>query len=164
MGDVVRQRRLNLGLTQEQLAHRSGVSLATIRSVETGRVRKPYSLPQIYRALDLDESMLRTFSHPEQEGDGAPMPDGEPMSIDEFLAQDPNLDELSRKHYRQQYDHLVHATEARRRVAAQIPQGSGWRDDEEINRALSAWQAEHGRFPSSPEEASEALRSWRDRQ
>jgi transcriptional regulator with XRE-family HTH domain len=38
---LVRAHRLRLGLTQEELARRSGVGLRTIRDLEAGRVRKP---------------------------------------------------------------------------------------------------------------------------
>lgn len=50
---MVKRHRLAAGMTQEQLAHRSGVSLATVRSVEAGRVKKPYRLRDIYRALGI---------------------------------------------------------------------------------------------------------------
>lgn len=54
VGEVVRQRRLASGMTQEDLARRAGVSLATIRSIETERVKKPYRLREIYRALGVE--------------------------------------------------------------------------------------------------------------
>ncbi|WDZ87030.1 BTAD domain-containing putative transcriptional regulator [Micromonospora cathayae] len=40
-GDEWRLRRLRAGLTQEQLAHRAGISVRAVRDIEQGRVRNP---------------------------------------------------------------------------------------------------------------------------
>jgi tetratricopeptide (TPR) repeat protein/transcriptional regulator with XRE-family HTH domain len=42
LGSLLRERRLEAGLTQEQLAEHSGVGLRTIRDLERGRVRRPH--------------------------------------------------------------------------------------------------------------------------
>jgi transcriptional regulator with XRE-family HTH domain/tetratricopeptide (TPR) repeat protein len=54
-GSVVRRLRLRAGLTQEGLAERSGVSVRTIRGIETGSRRNPQltSLAQLADALEL---------------------------------------------------------------------------------------------------------------
>ena len=54
-GSVVRRLRLRAGLTQEGLADRSGVSVRTIRGLETGHRRNPQlaSLVQLADALGL---------------------------------------------------------------------------------------------------------------
>jgi transcriptional regulator with XRE-family HTH domain len=59
LGIAVRQRRLELGLTQEQLALRSGLHQRWISNVETGR-RNPSdsSLRRLARSLDVAPSEL----------------------------------------------------------------------------------------------------------
>lgn len=54
IAQLVKLRRLASGLTQEQLARRAGVSLATVRSIETGRVKQPYKQRDVFRALGLE--------------------------------------------------------------------------------------------------------------
>jgi len=41
LGEVVRRRRLELGLTQHELAARSGLSRPAIAAIETGRIALP---------------------------------------------------------------------------------------------------------------------------
>lgn len=55
-GAEIRRFRLRAGLTQEALAERSGVSVSTIRGLETGRRRNPQfaSVRQLSAALDLE--------------------------------------------------------------------------------------------------------------
>jgi len=57
-GAWLRQQRKAAGLTQEDLAERSGVSVRTIADLERGRTRKPYpsSLRALVRALGLPET------------------------------------------------------------------------------------------------------------
>ncbi|MER6564611.1 helix-turn-helix transcriptional regulator, partial [Streptomyces sp. NPDC001027] len=52
---TVRRFRLRAGLTQEALSERSGVSVSTIRGMETGKRRNPQlaSVRQLASALDL---------------------------------------------------------------------------------------------------------------
>ncbi|HEY0496974.1 MAG TPA: tetratricopeptide repeat protein [Kutzneria sp.] len=56
LGDALRRRRLRAGLTQEELAERSGVSVRTIRGLETGSRPNPRhtSLRQLAQALGVD--------------------------------------------------------------------------------------------------------------
>lgn len=64
MGDhfaaAVRRFRLRAGLTQEALAERSGISVSTIRGMETGKRRNPQlaSVRQLAAALDLRPTEL----------------------------------------------------------------------------------------------------------
>ena len=54
----LRQRRVAAGLTQEDLAERSGVSVRAIADLERGRTRRPYpsSVRALVRALGLPDS------------------------------------------------------------------------------------------------------------
>jgi transcriptional regulator with XRE-family HTH domain len=54
--DLLRWFRVRAGLSQEMLAERAGVSLATIAALEQGHRRRPYAhtLLVISQALDLD--------------------------------------------------------------------------------------------------------------
>ncbi|NKE63933.1 helix-turn-helix domain-containing protein, partial [Lentzea sp. PSKA42] len=54
---VMRRFRLRAGLTQDALAQRSGVSVSTIRGMETGKRRNPQltSVRQLAAALGLDD-------------------------------------------------------------------------------------------------------------
>jgi tetratricopeptide (TPR) repeat protein len=57
-GEWLRQQRVASGLTQEDLAERSGVSVRAIADLERGRTRKPYpsSVRALVRALGLPEA------------------------------------------------------------------------------------------------------------
>jgi len=57
-GDWLRQQRIAAGLTQEDLAERSGVSVRAIADLERGRTKKPYpsSVRALVRALGLPEA------------------------------------------------------------------------------------------------------------
>src|ERR1700733_13119165 len=57
-GEWLRQQRVASGLTQEDLAERSGVSVRAIADLERGRTRKPYpsSVGELVRALGLPVS------------------------------------------------------------------------------------------------------------
>src|SRR6201996_1005019 len=56
-GGWLRQQRVAAGLTQEDLAERSGVSVRAIADLERGRTRKPYpsSVRALVRALGLPD-------------------------------------------------------------------------------------------------------------
>jgi transcriptional regulator with XRE-family HTH domain len=60
MGEIIRQRRIELGLSQEELAVRCGFkSKSTISKMESGqRTTKQKNLLQVARALDLDPALL----------------------------------------------------------------------------------------------------------
>ncbi|HXT93215.1 MAG TPA: helix-turn-helix transcriptional regulator, partial [Trebonia sp.] len=60
-GDWLRQQRVAAGLTQEDLAERSRVSVRAIADLERGRTRRPY--PSSVRAL------VRALGLPEEDGD-----------------------------------------------------------------------------------------------
>src|SRR5271155_5546206 len=57
-GEWLRQQRVASGLTQEDLAERSGVSVRAIADLERGRTRRPYpsSVRALARALGLPET------------------------------------------------------------------------------------------------------------
>ena len=57
-GEWLRQQRVAAGLTQEDLAERSGVSVRAIADLERGRTRKPYpsSVRALVRALGLPDA------------------------------------------------------------------------------------------------------------
>src|SRR5580698_4905268 len=57
-GVWLRGRRIAAGLTQEDLAERSGVSVRTIADMERGRTRRPYpsSVRALIRALGLPDA------------------------------------------------------------------------------------------------------------
>src|ERR1700679_3529451 len=60
-GEWLRQQRVAAGLTQEDLAERSRVSVRAIADLERGRTRRPY--PSSVRAL------VRALGLPEEDGD-----------------------------------------------------------------------------------------------
>ncbi|MDX3455724.1 tetratricopeptide repeat protein [Streptomyces sp. ME02-8801-2C] len=63
LGEVLRDRRRRLGLTQEELAERAGVSVRTICHVETGRIEhpRPATVRRLADALDLTGTDLEDF-------------------------------------------------------------------------------------------------------
>ena len=58
LGEWLRQQRVASGLTQEDLAERSGVSVRAIADLERGRTRRPYpsSVRALARALGLPDT------------------------------------------------------------------------------------------------------------
>ncbi len=62
-GAVLRRRRLAAGLTQEELAERSGLTARTISNLERGRTGRPYqvSAESLARALELPEAEASHF-------------------------------------------------------------------------------------------------------
>src|SRR3984893_12686222 len=86
-GEWLRHQRVAAGLTQEDLAERSGVSVRTIADLERGRTRKPYpsSLRALVRALGLPDAAgtdLVARYRIDQDGDEPPAvdPDDEPAA------------------------------------------------------------------------------------
>jgi transcriptional regulator with XRE-family HTH domain len=57
-GELLVQRREQMGLTQEELARRSGISVRTISDLERGRTRRPHprSIQLLATALNLDQA------------------------------------------------------------------------------------------------------------
>jgi len=58
-------RRLQAGLTQQQLAARADVSLSTLRNIESGRVFEPslFSMPSLLLARHERPKTVRTLAH-----------------------------------------------------------------------------------------------------
>ncbi len=76
-GHWLRGRRIAAGLTQEELAEQSGVSVRTIADLERGRTRRPYpsSVRALTRALGLPETAgAELVARYRAAGDGAPEP------------------------------------------------------------------------------------------
>jgi transcriptional regulator with XRE-family HTH domain len=63
-GEVLRRRRLRAGLTQEELAHRSGISVRNIRDIERGSVTRPRAgtVTLLVEALGLDVDERRELA------------------------------------------------------------------------------------------------------
>lgn len=57
---LLRERRLQADLTQEQLAFRAGVPLSTLRKIETGQVSEPcyFAVVDLLRALGVSVLQL----------------------------------------------------------------------------------------------------------
>jgi transcriptional regulator with XRE-family HTH domain/tetratricopeptide (TPR) repeat protein len=72
-GEWLRQQRVAAGLTQEDLAERSGVSVRAIADLERGRTRKPYpsSVRALVRALGLPEAAGTDLIARYRAGDGS---------------------------------------------------------------------------------------------
>ncbi len=72
-GEWLRQQRVAAGLTQEDLAERSGVSVRAIADLERGRTRRPYpsSVRALVRALGLPETTGTDLVTRYRAGDGA---------------------------------------------------------------------------------------------
>ena len=64
LGTLVRERRRAAGLTQRELAQRSGLSMAAVRDLEQGRSRRPRpgTLDALARALGLDARQLAALA------------------------------------------------------------------------------------------------------
>lgn len=58
LGERLKELREQRGLTQAQLATRAKVERSTIQNVESGRVRRPNTLPHIADALGVTEAEL----------------------------------------------------------------------------------------------------------
>jgi DNA-binding SARP family transcriptional activator/tetratricopeptide (TPR) repeat protein/DNA-binding XRE family transcriptional regulator len=69
-GELVRRRRLLAGLTQQNLARKSGLSIRTLRDIERGRVARPHqpSLEKLASSLGMSDDeraeLRRTFATP----------------------------------------------------------------------------------------------------
>src|ERR1700761_5533211 len=73
-GEWLRQQRVASGLTQEDLAERSGVSVRAIADLERGRTRKPYpsSVRALAAALGLPETAGSDLVARYRAGEGGP--------------------------------------------------------------------------------------------
>jgi tetratricopeptide (TPR) repeat protein/transcriptional regulator with XRE-family HTH domain len=81
-GDALRAHRERVHLTQEELAHRAGLGVRTIREFEAGRVRRPrsHSVRLLAQALALDEDARASFVALAYESGTSPG-DGEPRHL-----------------------------------------------------------------------------------
>lgn len=102
----VRLRRAATGLSQDELAETAHVGRSTVQKIERGESVRLKNLIKVMHALDDAERQLRGNRH------------REPITIDEFLARDPNLDDDTRAHFRNQYELLTGLTRYRRRSPA----------------------------------------------
>jgi predicted transcriptional regulator len=68
LGDRLRRQRVAVGLTQEELARRSGLSVRAISDMERGRTRRPRrsTLSMIVGALDAARAESGPAAHPHQ--------------------------------------------------------------------------------------------------
>src|SRR6185312_13277334 len=80
LGSHLRRLRLRAGLSQEALAERAGVGVATVASLEEGRRRRPYpsTMAALADALDAqsaDRTLLLELAHPSTDvADPLPQP------------------------------------------------------------------------------------------
>ncbi|MDX3383371.1 tetratricopeptide repeat protein [Streptomyces niveiscabiei] len=76
LGELLRGHRRRLGLSQEELADRSGVSVRTISHVETGRIARPRltTVRQLADALDLTGPPRAAFQEAATGADPTPVP------------------------------------------------------------------------------------------
>jgi transcriptional regulator with XRE-family HTH domain len=60
VGEIIRYHRGEAGMTQEDLAHRAGISPSSLIGIESGDTRRPRTgtLAKIARALELDSREL----------------------------------------------------------------------------------------------------------
>ena len=66
LGDVIRGRREELSLTQDQVAGRVGISKPYLSNIETERVKNPPSdgvIDRLEQALEFDQGKLRKMAH-----------------------------------------------------------------------------------------------------
>lgn len=98
-GEVVRRLRLQAGLTQEQVADRSGLSVATIARLEAGRVGtpRPTSLVMLADALELKDAERSTlFAAARGEAaDRDPAPRYLPHDVPDFAGRDAEIRRLT---------------------------------------------------------------------
>jgi tetratricopeptide (TPR) repeat protein/transcriptional regulator with XRE-family HTH domain len=106
LAELVRRLRLRAGLTQEELAEKSGISVRTIRGIETGRRNNPrlVSVRQIGAVLtgrqhELDDLVAAALgAEPEPAPPAVPEPVAQhhqlPMDIAEFTGRDAELADL----------------------------------------------------------------------
>lgn len=59
LGEAVRDRRVELGMTQDDLADEAGIATGTVRNLEKGNRVRDLMLPKINRALGWDEGSYK---------------------------------------------------------------------------------------------------------
>ncbi|WP_084557572.1 ATP-binding protein [Hamadaea tsunoensis] len=82
-GESVRRHRLRLGLTQEDLAARSGLGLRTLRDIETGRIirPRPATVRLLADAFGLADTERAEFHQSSGGREAAPAADGVPAQL-----------------------------------------------------------------------------------
>jgi len=66
LGKIIRQRREQMGLTQDHVAARAGLSKPYLSNIETGKTRNPPTdgkLAELERVLDFEGGLLRRLAH-----------------------------------------------------------------------------------------------------
>ncbi|WP_084511485.1 XRE family transcriptional regulator [Desulfatibacillum aliphaticivorans] len=83
----IKERRLSLSMTQEDLANLVGVSKTTIQNYEAGASPKAEFIASLSMALDCEIAWLLTGEGPMKRGEAAPAPNLDPeggLDLDEF--------------------------------------------------------------------------------
>ncbi|MFB9909639.1 ATP-binding protein [Allokutzneria oryzae] len=99
LADVLRYHRRRAGLTQEELAERSGVSVRTIRGIESGKRPNPQlaSVRQLVTALDLqpnEQNELLSAATGASEQSASPVPRQLPSDVVGFVGRATELGRL----------------------------------------------------------------------
>lgn len=86
IGEIIRNRREELGMSQEDLARKAGLRQPSIADIEAGRTQRSRYMPDIFRVLGLDPVSFRPLPAPSPNPD-APMPDfGSMPAHERYLA------------------------------------------------------------------------------
>ncbi|WP_246564977.1 helix-turn-helix domain-containing protein [Streptomyces roseirectus] len=96
LGELLRGHRRRRGLSQEELADRSGVSVRTISHVETGRIDRPRptTVRQLADALGLTGARREEFQDATTGDDPLPAPNQRPCAHPAFTCRSGELDQL----------------------------------------------------------------------
>ena len=101
LGGLVRARRARLGLTQEELAERAGLSERTLRNLEGGRIRRPYpdTIRRLVDALELtgrhrDQFQAAARGATAELGSEGSVPSLLPLSVTDFTGRDEEVAEV----------------------------------------------------------------------
>ncbi len=95
VAELLKGFRVAAGLTQEQLAERSGLSVGAIATLETGRRRYPWpsTISQLVKALDLSDEQHRQLDDAAKRGP-ARRQDGRPADLADFIGREQVTAEL----------------------------------------------------------------------
>ena len=101
LGGLVRARRARLGVTQEELAERAGLSERTLRNLEGGRIRRPYpdTIRRLADALELTGRHRDQFQAAARGVTPGLRPEGMvpsllPLSVTDFTGRDEEVAEV----------------------------------------------------------------------
>ncbi|MEV6281775.1 NB-ARC domain-containing protein [Kribbella sp. NPDC051770] len=97
LADLLRQFRTTAGLTQEQLAERSDLSVGAIATLETGRRRypRPTTLQALADALGLSTPERDALREAAARPSGAAVPESLPADVDDFVGREDTLRQLT---------------------------------------------------------------------